>query len=458
MNAYEFYLSTCKYVLLADPSKKSTWADLYGYLPCLRQMLSCCVCGNIMLKPKGPSHGICLHHVCASCIGGKMRLRPACSWCRTHEGFVENPGMRLLILCFKRMCEYINSSPIGQEIRKSATNGAHTNTLIKILDEAAAFEDDYVINNKVMPTCVPTYGMAPEPKLVSLPRGHLTPGSSSGGGRTAGGRMRSDSGASATSHSEKDSTTPLAHEVVHKAHDKEKPASSNGPLKLAKVEDEYEKMPALLAPCTRGMDSQEKLSPPLPGTQRAEAHEFQGNSSWSGLSRRGRGQNFSKPLTVAFKRSTVKTKGLTGVRTTGNGQSHLKSKSKLKNGLLMRQTKLKIKGKYQRKKKTFKHEIDFEPPCKRTRLASSMTTSDSVMRITKQKTCKCARLNAPSRLTCFGQRCPCYSNHLPCTDCMCRGCRNPCKGPSNHHRDEDKEKSDGEHDPPMPRLSPEPRM
>jgi hypothetical protein len=73
-----------------------------------------------------------------------------------------------------------------------------------------------------------------------------------------------------------------------------------------------------------------------------------------------------------------------------------------------------------------------------------------------RKICKCARLNAPSRLTCFGQRCPCYSSRLPCVSCMCRGCRNPRKEPMVL-RNADDDKSDCELEPQMPRLSPEPR-
>ncbi|KAK7484428.1 hypothetical protein BaRGS_00024313 [Batillaria attramentaria] len=451
MNAYEFYLSTCKYVLFADPTNKSTWADLYGYLPCLRQMLSCCVCGNIMLKPKGPGHGICLHHVCASCIGGKMRLRPACSWCRTHEGFIDNPGMRILVLCFKKMCEYINSSPIGVEIRKAATNGAHTNTLIKILDEASAFEDDYVISNKVMPTCVPTYGMAPEPKLVSLPRGPTAQASAASPGKGGKGRVRSDSTVSTNSQSDKDTPPKLsnADAAAPKATVKDKPTATNGPLKLSKFDDELqlENMPALLAPCTRAFEAHGKLSPPLAGPQRADVLDQQGSSRWSqshhGAPRGSRAKKLGPRKSTSVKIMAKATK-----QTRGPG------KSKLRKGSLAQQTQLKIRGRYQKKQKNFKHEIDFEPPCKRTRLASSLGTGVSAT--PQRKVCKCARLNAPTRLTCFGQRCPCYSSCLPCIDCMCRGCRNPRKQPSHPRHDDDR--SDAEHDPPMPRLSPEPRM
>lgn len=40
--------------------------------------------------------------------------------------------------------------------------------------------------------------------------------------------------------------------------------------------------------------------------------------------------------------------------------------------------------------------------------------------------CRCGNATQwPGKLTCCGQRCPCYVDALACTDCRCRGCRNP---------------------------------
>lgn len=40
--------------------------------------------------------------------------------------------------------------------------------------------------------------------------------------------------------------------------------------------------------------------------------------------------------------------------------------------------------------------------------------------------CRCGNATAtPGKLTCCGQRCPCYIDSKACTDCKCRGCRNP---------------------------------
>ncbi|XP_050430638.1 uncharacterized protein LOC126839378 [Adelges cooleyi] len=47
--------------------------------------------------------------------------------------------------------------------------------------------------------------------------------------------------------------------------------------------------------------------------------------------------------------------------------------------------------------------------------------------------CRCGNAtSSPGKLTCFGQRCPCYIKQKACDRCKCRGCRNPKSKPSNN--------------------------
>ena len=40
--------------------------------------------------------------------------------------------------------------------------------------------------------------------------------------------------------------------------------------------------------------------------------------------------------------------------------------------------------------------------------------------------CRCGNATlCPGKLTCCGQRCPCYVDSQACVDCKCKGCRNP---------------------------------
>ena len=44
----------------------------------------------------------------------------------------------------------------------------------------------------------------------------------------------------------------------------------------------------------------------------------------------------------------------------------------------------------------------------------------------KKSGCRCGNATlCPGKLTCCGQRCPCYVDSMPCIDCKCKGCRNP---------------------------------
>lgn len=131
----------------ANAEDKSSWHEIFKYLPSLRQMVSCCVCGKIAYRPQGPDHNVCLHFVCEGCKGGKMRLKPSCGWCKDHEAFVENKKVRILINCFKRLCLFISSSALGHEILNASVNGQRNEAdkILKILEEVGSFEDDMTL-------------------------------------------------------------------------------------------------------------------------------------------------------------------------------------------------------------------------------------------------------------------------------------------------------------------------
>ncbi|XP_066157914.1 E3 ubiquitin-protein ligase MSL2 isoform X1 [Euwallacea fornicatus] len=52
--------------------------------------------------------------------------------------------------------------------------------------------------------------------------------------------------------------------------------------------------------------------------------------------------------------------------------------------------------------------------------------------IKPKKGCRCGNATAtPGKLTCCGQRCPCYVESKACINCKCRGCRNPHRPDGN---------------------------
>eukprot|EP00057_Strongylocentrotus_purpuratus_P023701 XP_011678175.1 PREDICTED: uncharacterized protein LOC592260 [Strongylocentrotus purpuratus] len=135
MNATALYVSTCRYILQADFENGESWGDLYRLLPYLRQSLSCCVCGSLLNDPLGPTDSNCQHFVCRTCVGGKMLLKPTCSWCKNYEKFAEVRQLRILLSCYKKLCEYIAATPIARSF--IGANG-ESNSTLTILEEGMA--------------------------------------------------------------------------------------------------------------------------------------------------------------------------------------------------------------------------------------------------------------------------------------------------------------------------------
>lgn len=157
MNATSLYVSTCRLVLQAQANDPSTWHDLYKLFPCLRQSLSCYVCGHLLIEPYTPTESNCQHHVCRSCKGGKKKLRSTCSWCKDYSKYVENVQLRTLLQCYKKLCQYITSSQIYRNLcslPSSSTNnnnGSNDNkTLLDIIKEGTGFKDDFKLNSSLL--------------------------------------------------------------------------------------------------------------------------------------------------------------------------------------------------------------------------------------------------------------------------------------------------------------------
>ena len=143
MNATTLYVSTCRYILQAEHNDPNTWGDLYRRLPYLRQSLSCCVCAGLLSDPMGPSNSTCQHFVCRMCLGGKMLLKPSCSWCKDYTLFVEVKQLQILLSCYKKLCEYIADTPIARNL-VGANGGTSNHTSgLSILQEGMAINDSH---------------------------------------------------------------------------------------------------------------------------------------------------------------------------------------------------------------------------------------------------------------------------------------------------------------------------
>lgn len=151
MNATSLYVSTCRLVLQADVEDQNSWTDLYRLVPYLRQSLSCTVCSNLLIEPHTPTETNCQHHVCRGCRGGRKKLKPSCGWCKDYDKYVENVQLRILLQCYKKLCEYLTSTGIYRNLilcvaSNSTSNGAASmgaTSLMELIQEGAGFKDEF---------------------------------------------------------------------------------------------------------------------------------------------------------------------------------------------------------------------------------------------------------------------------------------------------------------------------
>ena len=144
MNATSLYVSTCRLILQAKVDEANSWQDLYKLFPCLRQSLSCTVCGNLLLEPYTPTETQCQHHVCRSCKGGKKKLKPSCSWCKDYGKYVENVQLRTLLQCYKKLCQYVTSSELYRALSSHGSPPSDNGRkLLDIIEEGSGFRDDF---------------------------------------------------------------------------------------------------------------------------------------------------------------------------------------------------------------------------------------------------------------------------------------------------------------------------
>lgn len=304
MNATSLYVSTCRLIILADAADKSSWTDLFRLVPYLRQSLSCTVCGNLLKEPYTPTNSSCQHHVCKNCKGGRKKLKPSCSWCKDYENYAENLQLRILLQCYKQLCEYFMDTDVYKilleedEIVAGVNGGTVVSSgLIDLIQEGAGFSDDY----------------------------------------------KSTAGLSKSAYS----ILPCVY--TNSAGTQTQAASSSNNLEARSAKG---------SPNSRSTSNGSPLYSVM----------YAGSGNKITIKRKALDENDSPPADSPTSRE---------------------SKS---------------------------NQLGFKKPSNRSRSSAN----------SKRKGCRCGNATAtPGKLTCCGQRCPCYVESKPCTECKCKGCRNP---------------------------------
>lgn len=358
----------------SDPNNPATLNELRRLLPCLRQALGCYVCYRLLKDPMGPNHNVCRHSVCRNCQGGKMGLKPACSWCKDHWEFVPNPLLKTLVTCFKKLCLYIFNSHLGHVIQNSCING-ETNHLIQILREGMDFQDDYSYNPP-----------------------------------TSSGDITSNI-ASTASTSSFESTTEITSPAseptidVTTDHDQiEEQVLQNADFLSSNTdENEIETVPEVKVNIARNTYGRKRKT-----SGKIHDHNY-GNKT--------KIKTMKKPV-IFLKRAAVN-----------------KTKSKCSLSQISQKTHRTKKNKRKKLKKLGFRTFIGDAPSDLERIDKSVLsvkkgkTELHPPELKPLSSCNCGKSGNFNQLTCIGQRCPCYSMKLPCVGCKCKGCRNPKKGP-----------------------------
>jgi male-specific lethal 2 len=174
MNAISLYITTSRLVF---QNSEQNAQDLYRLLPYLRQSLCCVVCRNLLLEPYTPLETNCQHHVCKQCVGERKKLKPTCAGCKDYAKYDENTQLRILLQCYKNLCEYVKSQPMFQELKQQAEamsllNGSSTpnisNSFVELIEEGSRFEDSFKFSSglskeaySILPCIYPTIPAAP---------------------------------------------------------------------------------------------------------------------------------------------------------------------------------------------------------------------------------------------------------------------------------------------------------
>lgn len=331
MNATSLYVSTCRLVLQADSEDANSWTDLYRLVPYLRQSLSCTVCSNLLIEPHTPTETNCQHHVCKSCKGGRKKLKPSCSWCKDYDKYIENVQLRILLQCYKKLCEYLSSTNIYRNLiisisSNNSNNGASTmgaSSLMELIQEGAGFKDEFKSNAGLSKSA---YSILP--CIYTSTTSTQTQGNS--------------------------------------------------------------------------VQTTESISPVIP--ESPAIRTVSNGSSIYSVMYAGSGNK----ITIKRKAAATDETELVQQDVDGTPQSSVGAVKCIPSAHL-------TYGASSQKKssKSSKSAGNFKKP------RSSSTRS-------KRKGCRCGNATAiPGKLTCCGQRCPCYVESKPCVECRCRGCRNP---------------------------------
>lgn len=140
LNPLNLYVKCSRLVFNVEPSE--VWEDceeFEGSLRHLYESILCKSCNSILSDPVIPKkhHFSCQHRVCLDCIGKKRSTPINCKMCCDYTLFEKSHQTKLLIKCFKELCELVQSSWIYDYIQRRTNHDTGQNerpSLIEIIE------------------------------------------------------------------------------------------------------------------------------------------------------------------------------------------------------------------------------------------------------------------------------------------------------------------------------------
>lgn len=140
LNPLNLYVKCSRLVFNVEPSE--VWEDcdeFEGSLRHLYESILCKACDLILSDPVIPKkhHLSCQHRVCLDCIGKKRSTPINCKMCCDYTLFEKSHQTKLLIKCFKELCELVHTSWIYDYIQRRTNHDTGQNerpSLIEIIE------------------------------------------------------------------------------------------------------------------------------------------------------------------------------------------------------------------------------------------------------------------------------------------------------------------------------------
>ncbi|XP_066518519.1 E3 ubiquitin-protein ligase MSL2-like [Hoplias malabaricus] len=380
------YLSTCRAALRSDPRCPDTFTQLFTLLPFFRDTLSCLLCGELLQDAVSLTSPSCRHAVCR-CCGESMRTKPMSSCCRTLGVLEENQELRVLVECYRILCEYV--WVLLASGRNVSQIQGHTEVL-KMLQEVLELEEEQTeVEEEVSPQgalggAEGSLGCKTEPGSF-CPSGSLENGSSS---EELEEHWKTE--VDSSPFSIRDYSLVFQQFITDTFN-----------VNISDSGAACHSTP-LVFPLTMEPSTCSPQNPPLPCShlQRSCGPQRRVQSKWKPSRSRSVGVSLRTSLQHRILDRVQNNASLKNVE-------HLSSRNLPSTSRTVKPQKKGTDVRLQRNPRRW-------APKKKGRMAKTET-----------KGCRCGRsVQNPSVLTCRGQRCPCYSSRKACVQCVCRGCQN----------------------------------